>query len=245
MGCDSGAVGCALSGVSMISIIVPTFNEAQNVPLLVTRINKVLKGKKFEIVIVDDNSPDGTFEKAQALAKKHVHAVKRVHERGLATAVIEGFRRAKGDIFVVMDGDLQHPPESIPKLVKSIEKGADISIGSRYNIPGGGVEEDWSLMRKLLSRASALFVRGFVPELRKIRDPLTGFFAVRKGVVKNAKLSPIGFKILAEILVKGNYEKVEEVPFVFGTRKFGKSHLNLKEEMNFIRHNVQLRLYRR
>ncbi len=228
-----------------VSIIVPTYNEAENIPILIRRINNVMPKGSFEIIVVDDNSPDGTFEAAQKLKKSGVKAVKRVNERGLATAVVEGFKRSTGDIMVVMDADLQHPPEVIPKLVESLMTGGDISIGTRYKIKGGGVEEDWSMPRKMLSRASAMFVRGFVPALRNIKDPLTGFFAVQRNVIKNVELTPIGFKILAEILVKGKYHDVREVPFVFGTRRFGKSHLNMREEINFIVHNIRLRKYKK
>ncbi len=223
----------------MISIIVPTYNERDNIEELVSRISKALEGYEFEIIIVDDDSPDKTWEKAQELAQKYpLRVIRRTKEKGLSSAVIRGFKEAKGDIFVVMDADLQHPPEVIPKLIEAIESGADIAIGSRY-VKGGKVE-NWYWWRKLISKGAIMIGRVALPKIRNIKDPVSGFFAIRRDVVENIALNPVGFKILLEILIKGKYSKVVEIPYTFGLRYAGESKLSQKQIFNYLRHLYRL-----
>jgi dolichol-phosphate mannosyltransferase len=226
-----------------VSIIIPTYNERDNLDELFGRISRTLSeaGYDFEIVVVDDNSPDGTWEYAEELGKSKGYPVKiirRIKEKGLSSAVIRGFREASGDVFVVMDADLQHPPEKIPELVRAIEGGADIAIASRY-VPRGGVE-NWYWYRKLISKGAIMIGRVALPKIRNVRDPMSGFFALRREVVENTKLNPIGFKILMEILIKGTYKKVVEVPFRFGLRKAGESKLSGKTMLNYLKHVYRL-----
>jgi len=222
-----------------VSVIVPTYNERENLAELVDRIGKALSGRDYEVIIVDDNSPDGTWRLAEKLSQKYpIRVIRRTRERGLSSAVIRGFKEANGDVFVVMDADLQHPPEVIPKLLKAIESGADVAIASRY-IEGGGVK-NWYWYRKLISKAAIMISRVALPRIRNIKDPMSGFFAVRKEVVDGIELNPIGFKILLEILIKGKYSKVMEVPFVFGLRKAGKSKLSGKTMINYVKHVLRL-----
>jgi len=219
-----------------VSVIVPTYNERENLPELVERISKALKGHDYEIIVVDDDSPDETWKLAEELSRKYpVRVIRRTDEKGLSSAVIRGFEEAKGDVLVVMDADLQHPPEVIPELLKAIEEGADIAIASRY-VPGGGVR-NWPLYRKLISRGAIMLGRLALPKLRDVRDPVSGFFALRREVVEGVELNPVGFKILMEILIKGNYV---EVPFVFGLRKAGESKLSGKTMLNYLRHLYRL-----
>ncbi|MBO8174022.1 MAG: glycosyltransferase family 2 protein [Thermococcus sp.] len=223
----------------MISVIVPTYNERENLEELVSRISKALESYGFEIVIVDDDSPDKTWEKAQELAQNYpVRVIRRTKEKGLSSAVIRGFKEAKGDIFVVMDADLQHPPEVIPRLIEAIESGADIAIGSRY-VKGGKVE-NWYWWRKLISKGAIMIGRVALPKIRNIKDPVSGFFALRREVVENVELNPVGFKILLEILIKGKYSKVVEIPYTFGLRKSGESKLSQKQIFNYLRHLYRL-----
>ncbi|ALM75729.1 glycosyltransferase [Thermococcus barophilus] len=223
----------------MISIIVPTYNERENLEELVSRISKALEDYEFEIIIVDDDSPDKTWEKAQELSQKYpVRVIRRVNEKGLSSAVIRGFKEAKGDVFVVMDADLQHPPEVIPRLVEAIERGADIAIGSRY-VKGGKVE-NWYWWRKLISKGAIMIGRVALPKIRNIKDPVSGFFALRRGIVENVELNPVGFKILLEILIKGKYGRVVEVPYAFGLRKSGESKLSQRQIFNYLRHLYRL-----
>lgn len=221
-----------------ISIIIPTFNEKGNLQELFRRIDNSLDCA-YECILVDDNSADGTREFAEELSKKYpIRVIYRKSERGLASAVVEGFKHASGNIFVVMDADLQHSPEKIPELIKELEKGSDIAIASRY-IQGGGIEK-WSYFRRLTSYIAQFLAKTILPGVRKIRDPLSGFFALNREVIKESNLNPSGYKILLEILAKGNYKKVAEVPLIFKERKTGKSKLNLREEINYLRHLYKL-----
>ena len=222
-----------------VSVIIPTYNERDNLEELLYRIDMALKGRDYEVIIVDDDSPDRTWELAQELSEKYpVKGIRRTEEKGLSSAVIRGFKEASGDVFVVMDADLQHPPEKIPELLERIENGADIAIGSRY-VPGGKVE-NWYWYRKLISRGAILIGRLALPKIRDVKDPVSGFFALRREVVENAQLNPIGFKILMEILIKGDYERVEEVPFTFGLRKAGESKLSGKTMVKYLKHVYRL-----
>ena len=222
-----------------ISVIVPTYNERENLEELFDRISRALEGYEYEIIIVDDDSPDGTWEFAQQLGKRYpVKVIHRTNEKGLSSAVIRGFREASGDVFVVMDADLQHPPEVIPELLKAIEDGADVAIASRY-VPGGGVK-NWYWYRKLISKGAIMIGRLALPKIRNVKDPVSGFFALRREVVEGVNLNPVGFKILMEILIKGKYGKVAEVPFTFGLRKAGESKLGTKTMLNYLRHVYRL-----
>jgi dolichol-phosphate mannosyltransferase len=218
-----------------VSVIIPTYNEKDNITPLVVRLHNTLSGYKHEIVFVDDNSRDGTIETARSLGEKYpVKIFVRTSERGLATAVVEGFKHASGDIFVVMDADLQHPPEFVPSLLKAIEEGADVAVSSRY-VRGGGTR-DWSLSRRVISRAAILISHILLPRSRRVKDITTGFFALKSDVVKGAELKPIGWKILLEVVYEGKYHKIVEVPFVFTGRTQGESKLNIKQEMEYLKH---------
>ncbi len=222
-----------------VSVIIPTYNERGNLEELLHRIDRAMGNRDYEVIIVDDDSPDRTWELAQELSGKYpVKVIRRMEEKGLSSAVIRGFKEASGNVFVVMDADLQHPPEKIPELIKAIEEGADIAIGSRY-VPGGKVE-NWYWYRKLISRGAIMIGRLALPKIRDVKDPVSGFFALRREVVENAELNPIGFKILMEILIKGEYRKVVEVPFTFGLRKAGESKLSGKTMVKYLKHVYRL-----
>jgi dolichol-phosphate mannosyltransferase len=223
----------------MISIIVPTFNESKNLPLLVKRIAKALGKERYEIIVVDDNSPDGTFGIARALGKKYpLRAILRKTEKGLSSAVMRGFKEAKGEIIGVIDADLQHPPEKIPELIAEVRKGYDLVIGSRL-VKGGGVEL-WPWYRKAVSLGARLIA---LP-LTGVRDTMSGFFFMRREVIKGVRLNPIGYKILLEVLVKGRYKRVKEVPFIFMNRSLGASKLNAKVYIHYLRHLGRLYNYK-
>jgi dolichol-phosphate mannosyltransferase len=188
---------------------------------------------------MDDNSNDGTEELVKSLASKYpVKIVVRRDKKGLASAVVDGFEHTSGDTIVVMDADLQHPPEVVPSLLAAIEKGADIAIGSRY-IEGGGCE-GWSLLRRIMSKGAAFISHLFLPSTRKIKDPMSGFFVVKKEVVTNAGLNPSGFKILLEILMLGKWKAAVEVPFTFVTRTRGESKLNTRQQLDYLKHIYSL-----
>jgi dolichol-phosphate mannosyltransferase len=224
-----------------ISIIIPTYNEKENIAILIPKVFQILRKSKIkgEIVIVDDNSPDGTGETAEKMKRNYnVKILHRKSKKGLSSAVINGFKIATGDILGVMDADLSHPPEIIPKLIKTIiNDGFDVVVASRY-VKGGGCE-NWSLIRKVESKGASLLAR----IVTNIKDPMSGFFFFKKNVIKNVELNPIGFKIGLEILVKGKYDKVKEVPYIFRNRKYGESKVKVQEYVNYLRHLYRLSIY--
>ena len=224
----------------MFSLVVPTFNERPNIRPLLERIEAVLKQDPidFEIILVDDNSPDESWKLAQEIAKEdsHLRVIRREGARGLATAVVAGWKAAKGEILGVIDADLQHPPEILPNLLKPILRGfADISVASRH-ASGGGVGE-WNLLRRFVSRGAAAIAFLMLPRtLRLVQDPMSGFFLIKRSVIDSARLKPKGYKILLEVLAKGNYRRIVEVPYVFEERKDGKSKLGPKQYLEFLMH---------
>ena len=206
------------------SIVIPTYNEAENLPILIEKITNALNesGLEGEIIVVDDDSPDGTWKTAEELKEKYenLKVLRRMDKRGLSSAVLDGFEIARGGILGVIDADLSHPAEKIPELLEPIIKGeAEITIGSRY-VDEGGIEK-WSLARKIYSKIATLTVLG----LTSVKDPMSGFFFLKREVIENKELNPLGFKIGLEILVKGEYEKAVEVPIIFGDRAYGESKL--------------------
>jgi dolichol-phosphate mannosyltransferase len=230
-----------------LSIVVPTFREVENIPILVARITSALASageNAYEIIIVDDNSQDGT-EKAVSTAAAGGHSVRlitRTQERGLSSAVIRGFTEARGDILVCMDADLSHPPEALPQLIDTLrgDPSVDFVIGSRY-VPGAGTDQNWGMFRWLNSKVATLMARPFT----SARDPMAGYFALPRSVFARAgPLNPIGYKIGLELMVKCRCRKVREVPIYFADRKRGESKLNLKEQISYIRHLKHLADYR-
>ena len=204
--------------------MVPTYNEAGSLPHLVERLSRALAGREWELVVVDDGSPDGTADIAEALGKTQpIHVVRRAGKAGLASAVVAGFAAAKGDPLVVMDADLSHAPEVVPQLVAAIADGADLAVGSRY-VKGGGTQ-DWPLKRRIVSRVACLMGNVLVP----IADSTSGFFAIRRSVVDGVTLNPIGFKIGFEVMARGRYTRSVEVPYTFRDREHGKSKFGQRE----------------
>jgi len=226
----------------LVSIVVPTYREKENISKLFERIFKVFKTNKIngEIIVVDDNSMDGTEEVVNKFIKKGspVKIIVRRGERGLASACIEGFAKAKGDILLVMDADLQHPPEKIPDLIKAIQNGADIAIGSRF-VEGGNTGE-FGLGRRIVSKGASSLANLLFKEIKEIKDKESGFFAFKKKVIKGVELKPKGYKILLEILVLGNYKKTVEVGFEFGERYAGDSKLGIGVIFSYVSHLISL-----
>jgi len=179
--------------------------------------------------VVDDGSPDGTADIADRLGETQpIRVVRRARKAGLASAVVAGFAAARGDVLLVMDADLSHPPEVVPRMLDAIDGGADLAVGSRY-VAGGGTE-DWPMKRRMVSRVACLMGNVLVP----IRDSTSGFFAIRRGVVDGVRLNPIGFKIGFEVMARGRYEKAVEVPYVFRDRELGKSKFGQREIMQYV-----------
>jgi len=224
-----------------ISIIIPTYKEKESITKLFDRTLKILKDNKinFEIVVVDDDSRDGTVEVVNKYSKNYpVKIIVRKKERGLASACVEGFKSASGDVILVMDADLQHPPEKIPEFISALEKGSEIAIGSRY-VEGGGLGK-WSISRKIVSRGATTLANIFFGEIKNIKDKESGFFAFKKDVIKNVKLKPKGYKILLELLVLGKYKKVQEIGYEFGKRYAGESKLGVRTIFSYLSHLTRL-----
>lgn len=229
-----------------LSVIVPTFNESKNIIELVDTLERslteTLTTAEFEIIVVDDNSPDGTWRVALELSttRPHVKVVRRQSERGLSTAVIRGWQVAEGDVLAVIDGDLQHPPEVIARLFAKVEAGADLAVGSR-NIEGGGVS-DWSLLRRMLSRGAQVVGLLILPGvLGRVSDPMSGCFAVRRHAIAGVALNPVGYKILLEVIGRGRIGRVAEVAYVFRERVVGASKVTAKVYVDYLAHLVRLR----
>jgi dolichol-phosphate mannosyltransferase len=224
---------------NFISIVIPTYNEKDNIVPLVERISQTLAGRNFEILLVDDNSKDGTVDIAARMSEKFpVKVMVRTKERGLATAVLHGFKYARGNIIGVMDADLQHPPEVNAALLKALDDGADMAIGSRY-VPGGGVP-NWGLLRRIISKGASSLAHIFLPSTRRVKDPMSGFYMFKREAMGNTEFKPIGYKILLEMLVMGNFKKVVEVPFVFEDRSSGRSKMKARQQIDYLKHIFSL-----
>lgn len=224
-----------------VSIIIPTFNERENVRTITERIRTALAtlGAPYEIWFVDD-SRDDTPQVLAGLSEAfaEVRFVHRTNGRGLGTAVVEGFRRSSGDLVIVMDADLQHPPELLPDIIQALETGAEVVIPSRFI--AGGSDGGLSWMRKLISWTARSIGRLAVRRLRPVTDCTGGYFGVHRRVIEGVVLDPVGWKILMEVLVRGRYQIVRELPYVFLARDAGASKMNLREQWNYLRHVVRL-----
>ena len=232
------------SSLSAVSIIVPTFREAPNIRPLVERVfaamNQMDRGA--ELILVDDNSKDGSEAIAEALSERYpVRLIVRREARGLSSAVLTGFQEARFDRFVVLDADLQHPPEVIPTMLDRLDQGScDFVIGTRYSGEGTIVEQ-WPLLRRIGSSVATLLARPLMP----VSDPMSGFFALHRGVWERAEaLNPIGYKIALELYVKCRCAKPAEVPIHFATRAAGKSKLTFGEQVRYLLHLGRLYRFR-
>lgn len=225
-----------------VSVIVPTYEEALNLPVLMKKIDKVAQNYnlELELLIMDDDSHDGTQEFFKESQEDWVHLHVRKTGRGLSLAVCDGLAKAKHEMLVVMDADLSHPPEMIPIFLKELQNGFDFVIGSRY-VTGGSTSEDWSTLRWVNSRIATLLARPFT----SVKDPMSGFFALSKKTYKKAThLDPIGYKIGLELIVKCRCEKIKEVPIHFQNRIYGKSKLTVKEQLSYLKHITRLLKYK-
>ncbi|MCH2154237.1 MAG: polyprenol monophosphomannose synthase, partial [Phycisphaerales bacterium] len=224
-------------GSTSVSIIVPTYQEVDSLPPLIERLAALKSaGWNLELLIVDDNSADGTVELVDRLGHDWIRLIVRTEDRGLSTAVIRGLTEASHEIMVVMDADLSHPPEVIPEFVKALDGDADFVVGSRY-VPGGSTEDGWGVLRWVNSKVATLMARPFT----RVKDPMSGFLGLHKSTFEScADLDPIGYKIGLELIVKGRCESVVEVPIHFSTRQHGESKLTLKVQRDYLRHILRL-----
>jgi len=233
-----------MSQTPKVSIVVPAYREAENLVSLTERIFAAVSqaGIDSELIIVDDDSRDGTDEIVAALARRFpVRLITRHGKRGLSGAVLRGFAEATGEWLVVLDADLQHPPERIPQMVAPLEDNrVDFVIASRYTVDGG-IAKDWPIGRRLASQIATLLARPF----GRVSDPMSGFFALRDKVLKRAnRFDPVGYKIALELIVKCRCKSIKEVPIVFSSRIAGESKASFAEGIRFGRHLWRLYWFR-
>ena len=214
-----------------ISIILPTYNESNNIIEILKQIkNSLPKNIISQTIVVDDNSPDGTgriveeyIQNFKKITNHTINIIHRTAKTGLSSAIFNGIQEAKGETIIVMDADHSHPPQIIPKMIESLKKShCDIVIASRY-VKGGQIK-DWTLFRKIISKIATKIAKSFLNVEQK--DPMSGFFAFKKNIIKNSKFDLIGYKMLLEMLVKTKNAKIMEIPYTFTDRKIGQSKLD-------------------
>lgn len=218
--------------MTQLSIILPTLNERENLPITIRRILETMKGYSFEIIVVDDDSEDGTWQVARCLSQQHenVRLIRRVHRRGLASAIVDGFLSGKGAFLAVLDADRQHDVGMVPKMLQAMEP-CDLVIGSRYlhqkRVPG------WSPWRCRFSQWASNLSRFFLAG--NLTDPLSGFFMIRNSLFHEIapRLRPRGFKLLLEILLRCPELRVKELHYDFGARLQGSSKLDVRVILDF------------
>jgi dolichol-phosphate mannosyltransferase len=230
-----------------LSLVLPTYNESHNITAvleqLIAHLDSVT-GLTYEIIVVDDDSPDHTWEKAIEFSKKsaHVRVVRRQQERGLSTAVIRGWQIARGNVLGVMDADLQHPPVITTKLWKEMEGGADLAVASRH-VEGAGVS-DWSIWRRVISRSAQLIGFVLLPEVTaRVSDPMSGYFMISRASLEGQELNPLGYKILIEVLGRGHVKRISEVAYTFRERVEGSSKVTNKIYLEYFQHLFRLRMH--
>jgi dolichol-phosphate mannosyltransferase len=227
------------------SLIIPTYNEGGNIHAIVKSLAGLLDEflpNHYELIVVDDDSSDRTWEIAQSLITDYpqLKVMRRQQERGLSSAVIRGWQVAGGSILGVIDGDLQHPPRVLLNLLRAIEQGADLAVASRH-VEGGGVS-DWGLVRRLLSRGAQTLGLILLPGVMgRVSDPMSGYFLVRRSAIAECELYPTGYKILLEVLGRGKVEQIAEVGYVFQERQEGKSKVTWKQYVEYLHHLLRLR----
>jgi dolichol-phosphate mannosyltransferase len=218
-----------------LALVVPTLREAENIRTVLDRIRQSLDTLKFayEILVVDDDSGDGIEAIVQEISTvdPRVRLLIRKGERGLGGAVLYGWKHTDAEVLGVIDADLQHPPELLPRLWEAMDGGRDVVLASRY-APQGGLD-NWHPARHLLSRMAIWLTYPLQKPNIHVKDPMAGFFMVRRSCLKDIELHNRGFKILLEILVRGNVRSVSEIPFTFGPRRAGTSKANIRVGLEY------------
>lgn len=228
-----------------LSLVIPTYNERDNIihiiDQLVGLLEPVIPGQ-YELIVVDDNSPDHTWKVALELTPTYpqLKVVCRKNERGLSSAVIRGWQVAQGQILGVIDADLQHPPQILLELLKKVQEGADMAVASRH-VEGGGVSE-WSVIRRFLSRGAQILGLIVLPNVvGRVSDPMSGYFMVRRDAIAGPKLNPMGYKISLEVIGRGRIKDIAEVGYVFQERREGESKVTWRQYTDYLLHLARLR----
>lgn len=235
------------SGVAdlRLSLVIPSYNESRNIGRLIPQLCQLLDScllGQYELIVVDDDSPDKTWQVAQALVADYpqLRVMRRQQERGLSSAVIRGWQVAQGEILGVIDADLQHPPETLLAMVERLQAGADMVVASRH-VDGGGVS-DWSPVRRFLSRGAQVLGLLILPNVvGRVSDPMSGYFMVRREAIAGPVLNPLGYKILLEVIGRGQVREIAEVGYVFQERETGESKVTWRQYLEYLGHLGRLR----
>ena len=231
-----------------ISIILPTYNESQNIVSILELIGKnIPKGVSTQTIVVDDNSPDGTgkiveeyISEIKKIAENTIDIIHRKAKNGLSSAILNGIQNAKGETIIVMDSDFSHPPQILPKMIEAFKKyQCDLVIASRY-ITGGGIQ-GWTTKRKLMSKVATIIATKGLGV--KTKDPMSGFFAFKKNIIKELNFDAIGYKLLLEIIVKTKGVNIKEIPYTFENRQFGSSKLDSSTVIDYFKSVFKLYKY--
>ncbi len=229
----------------VVSVITPTFNEAENLPILIERLHDALGDTPHEIIVADDDSPDRTWEVAEQIAATDasVSVMRRFHDPGLSASVLDGMTMAKGDVLAVIDADLQHDESILADMVERVRSGAaDVCVGSRSTVGGG--YGDWTTSRRFVSWVATLIARVLlrVP----VSDPMSGYFVVSRTAYEDtaAQINPQGFKILLEFVGRNRDLRVDEVGYEFSNRIHGETKLNRSVIRSYLLGVAELRLGR-
>ncbi len=228
-----------------LSLVVPTYNERDSIVPLLDAVHAALAGRDFDVCVVDDDSPDRTWQAASDYGASHpaVSVLRRVGRRGLSGAVVEGFARAQGNLLGVMDADLSHDPALLPRLMDAVTGGADIAVGSR-RVPGGGAQ-NWAWHRRKGSDAATALARWWLD--LPLSDPMSGYFVLRRELFEAvaADLEPRGYKILLEIVCRAGGASIIELPYVFRDRKQGVSKASPRVAWQYLASLRELRAARK
>lgn len=228
-----------------VSVITPTYNEAENVPILIERIHAALGDVSHEIIVADDDSPDRTWEVAERIAEQDptVTVMRRFHDPGLSASVLDGMSIARGRTLAVIDADLQHDEKILPEMVERVLEGeVDVCVGSRAT--SGGGYGDWATSRRFVSWVATLIAKLLlrVP----VSDPMSGYFVVSREAYEStaARINPQGFKILLEFIGRNRSLRVGEVGYEFSNRVHGETKLNRSVIRSYLLGVAELRLGR-
>ena len=231
-----------------VSIILPTYNESQNIVDILKLIHEnIPKGIQTETIVVDDNSPDGTgkivedyISNIKKIAENTIAIIHRKAKNGLSSAILNGVENAKGETIVIMDSDFSHPPQIIPKMIEAFKQyQCDLVVASRY-ITGGDIH-GWTTKRKIMSKIATLIAKKGLGV--KTKDPMSGFFAFKKNIIKGLNFDALGYKFLLELLVKTKGINIKEIPYTFENRKFGSSKLDSSTIIDYFKSVFKLYKY--
>lgn len=230
----------ASAGTPLLSLVVPTYNEAANLEILIHRLERALSPVSYELIIVDDDSPDFTWQVGETLARRHasLRVIRRRNVRGLSSAVLRGFEESRGRILGAMDADLSHDEKILPQMIRVVQEGSDFAVASR-RLPGGGATA-WPWFRRLMSDAATTAARRLLR--LPLTDPMSGFFLISREVYESCKntLRPQGYKILLEIYCKSRHRRVTEIPYIFTDRRQGYSKLTGRVAYQYLKMLLEL-----